>query len=300
MRARAIEGSRRRGSGIATATTALLVSALLHASSPAPAQDPAATAPASPREPVSAEEELARARNLFSYGDYEHAAETLAELVLPGRLAKEQDLVDAHRMLGIAFYQVGKKGEARREFMALLYLAPDTRLDPFLTPPPVVEFFDEIRASIADKLAAVREQKERERAAGRPTPTVTVVERRVRPHQWAGNFVPFGFPQFDRGEWVWGLLFLTTQATGAVSALGLYWGLDAIIDSDGFVGASDRALYDALRIAHWSATAFSLAAYGAGVGEAILSYQPETLEVEEVREVPVDELPAAARANGKE
>ena len=250
--------------------------------------------------PPTAEEELVRARNLFTYGDYERATELLSELVLPGRLAKERDLIDAHRMLGISLYQNGKHGEARREFMALLYLAPDTRLDPFLTPPPVVEFFDGIREEIADKLVVVREKLERERAARSPTPTVTLHERTVRRHAWAGNFMPFGYAQFDRGAWGWGALFLGAQALGAVTAAGLYWGADALVDDAGFVAQDDRPVYDALRVAQWSAAAFTLAAYAAGVGEAVLSFTPESVESQQVREVPIDELPAELRPGAKE
>jgi hypothetical protein len=274
-------------------------------SAPAATSEPASASsvPARPRPPASAEAELARARNLFAYGDYRAAEEVLSELVLPGRLVKEPDLVDAHRMLGICFFQLDNRGEARREFMALLYLAPDTRLDPFLTPPAVVEFFDAIRNEIADKLEAVRAKRERERGMQKPRPMVTVVERTAHRHSWFGVLMPLGYPQFERGAWIWGSLFATAQAAGALAAIACFWASQAqltadgrvrvVYDGNGNVLQDQREIYQALRIANWGAAGLTALAYAAQVTEAIIGYRDETPVREVVRQVPLDQVPAA-------
>jgi len=259
------------------------------------------TAPSDTRPAASAEQELARARNLFAYGDCRAAADVLSELVLPGRLVQEPELVDAHRMLGTCFFQLDNRGEARREFMALLYLAPDTRLDPFLTPPAVVEFFDAIRNEIADKLEAVRAK--RERGGQKPRPMITVVERSARQYLWLGTLVPLGYPQFERGAWIWGSLFATTQVAGALATIACYWGTQALLtsggrirveyDPDGNIVQDNRPLYQAIKIANWSAAALTLLAYAAGVSEAIIDFRDETPVRETVRQVPLDQVPAA-------
>lgn len=273
------------------------------ASAPATAASSAPLEPAGPRSLASPEAELARARNLFAYGDCRAAAEVLSELVLPGRLVKEPDLVDAHRMLGTCFFQIDNRNEARREFMALLYLAPDTRLDPFLTPPAVVEFFDAIRNEIADKLEAVRAKRERERGAQKPKPTVTVVERTAQRHSWYGVVMPLGYPQFERGAWILGSLFATVQAAGVLATVATFAASQALLTEDGRIRVSydasgnvlqdQRGLYQALRIANWSAAGLTGLAYAAGVTEAIIDFRDETPVRETVRQVPLDQLPAA-------
>ncbi|MBN2361351.1 MAG: hypothetical protein JXR83_18000, partial [Deltaproteobacteria bacterium] len=272
------------------------------ASQTATAPASATSVPTDLRPPATAEEELARVRNLFAYGDCPAATDMLSELVLPGRLVKEADLIDAHRMLGTCFFQLENRGEARREFMALLYLAPDTRLDPFLTPPAVVDFFDAIRSEIADKLEEVRAKRERERGVRKPQPMVTLAERTVRRHNWYGTLMPLGYPQFERGAWGWGALFATAQLAGAITAAASFWGSQALLrdgrirveyDAAGNLVQDGRGLYQTLRIANWSAAALTAVAYAAGVTEAIISFREETPVGETVRQVPLDQLPAA-------
>ncbi|MFH1809619.1 MAG: hypothetical protein ABIJ09_12800 [Pseudomonadota bacterium] len=244
-------------------------------------------------------EELARARNLFAYGDYTAAADMLAELVLPGRLTAEEDLVEAHRMLGISYALTERRAEARRAFMALLYLAPDTRLDPFLTPPAVVEFFDAVAAEIGDKLDEVRAKRAQDRAREATIPTVTVVERTVRQRPWFTALVPLGYPQFERGDWGWGLWFLGAQGLGLLAVATTSVASLALVTS-GELPAQDKPVYDALRVGNWLSAGALLAAYAGGVLESVLSYQPETLERERVREVPRDRVPALSVPAAKE
>ncbi|MBI5495287.1 MAG: hypothetical protein HY904_09670 [Deltaproteobacteria bacterium] len=176
-----------------------------------------------------------RARNLFEYGDYAACVPLLEELVLPGRLEDEADIASAHRMLGVAYYHVGRKQEAGREFKSLLYINPDEQLDPFLTPPEVVEFFDTVRADMGARLPELREQRARERAqreqadAGRERPVsddappkTTVVTRRVRVVPWAALFLPFGIPQFLMGHWVRGAAVLALALAAPLPSMAFF------------------------------------------------------------------------------
>ncbi len=170
--------------------------------------------------------EFKRARNLFEYGDYQAAVPVLEELVLPGRLEDEADIMATHRMLGVAYHQLGRLPEAEREFKSLLYLDPDAQLDPFLTPPDVVDFFDRVKADMHERLPQLRELRAREKAeadrkrqdATRPpstepqTPVVsqpgTVTVRRVQVVPWWVVVLPLGIPQFLMGHWLRGAAVL--------------------------------------------------------------------------------------------
>ena len=166
--------------------------------------------------------EFRHAKNLYDYGDYATAIPLLEELVLPGRLQDSTDVMAAHRMLGVAYHQTGRKAEAAREFKSLLYMDPEATLDPFLTPPDVVEFFESVKGDVYARMPDLRERRARERARQQPTTTEPapgtpgaqaandaaepppVVVRRVRVIPWPVLFVPLGIPQFLMGHWLRG------------------------------------------------------------------------------------------------
>lgn len=231
---------------------------------------------------------LKRARNSFAYGDYELAVTLLADLVLPGRLEHQQDLIDAQRMLGVAAIMTGHQHEAKRAFMDLLFLDPDTSLDPFLTPPPAVEFFESVANEMRDKLQKLRVQRKITKPPEKVTPTVTVIERTLRRHSRLAIFVPLGFAQFDRQAWAMGALFSGTQAIslGVVVTTALLD--DSLRNSGGYLPEADLPLHQALRWTNWIAMGSAIAFYALGVSEAWFAFRDETLESQRRIELPVD------------
>ena len=141
-------------------------------------------------------------------------------------LDSEGEVVQARRMLGVAYLFENKPDEARREFRKLLELRPDYRFDPLLDPQRVVDFFNgvlkEEEATIAE-MEERRRQRDKKRAdedasatprGCRLPPTVVRYER----HSFAVNFVPFGAGQFQNGQRRKGWLFFGAEAVlGAVS-----------------------------------------------------------------------------------
>lgn len=157
-------------------------------------------------------------RNAFLRGEYARAIGLLHPLLYPDlRLGSEQEVIQAHRMLGVAYLFENHPVEAKRELRKLLELAPDFKFDPYLDPPRVVEFFQSIvreqREELGDIEARLRKREAEllsKRAAG------GVVERRIERHSYGLNFVPFGAGQFQNGERRKGFMFLAVE-----SALGL-------------------------------------------------------------------------------
>jgi hypothetical protein len=183
----------------------------------------APTAPA----PSSPTVEFERGQNAFARGEYGRAVELLLPLVYPEvRLDSEGQIVQAHRMLGVASLFDDKPEEARREFRKLLELRPDYRFDPLLDPPRVVDFFnllvkeDEAELAVIEAKRRAREQElaaRRQREAERLR-TQQALVLRYDHHSYAVNFLPFGAGQFQNGQRRKGWLFLGGEALlGGVS-----------------------------------------------------------------------------------
>jgi hypothetical protein len=178
-----------------------------------------------------------RGRTAFGRAEYARAIEILHPLLYPDVLLdSEGEVVQARRMLGVAYLFENKPDDARREFHKLLELRPDYRFDPLLDPQRVVDFFNGVlkdeEATIAEferrrrqRDEATAEKRLRDAARLRLPPAIVRYER----HSFAVNFVPFGAGQFQNGQRRKGWLFFGAEAVlGAVSVgafatnLGLY------------------------------------------------------------------------------
>jgi len=175
--------------------------------------------------------EFERGKTAFSRAEYHRAIEVLRPLLYPEvRLETEGEVVQAHRMLGVAHLFEGETENARSEFRKLLELRPDYRFDPLLDPPRVVDFFNEVLRQEEQELSAIqarRKQREaelalrREREAARLRAEQAVVVR-TQLHSFAVNFIPFGAGQFQNGERRKAWLFLGTEAVLGGASLAAF------------------------------------------------------------------------------
>ena len=178
----------------------------------------------------AAREAFDRGRTAFGRAEYQRAIEILRPLLYPEQLLdSEGDLVQAHRMLGVAYLFENKPEEARSEFEKLIRLRPDYRFDPLLDPQRVVDFFNgvlkEEKAFIeesnrrrAQREREAAEKREREAARLRMPPTVVRYER----HSFVVNFVPFGAGQFQNGHRRKGWFFLGAETVLGAMSLGAF------------------------------------------------------------------------------
>jgi hypothetical protein len=181
--------------------------------------------------PASPSIEFERGKTAFARGEYRRAVDLLRPLVYPEvRLETEGEVVQAHRMLGVANLFENKPDEARREFRKLLELRPDYRFDPLLDPPRVVEFFNlvvreeesELSVIVAkrkkrDQELAARRQREAERLRAQQA-----VVLRYEKRSYAVNFIPFGAGQFQNGERRKGWLFLGAETALGAASVGAF------------------------------------------------------------------------------
>ena len=133
---------------------------------------PTGPVPATP----AARDAFDRGRTAFGRAEYQRAIEVLHPLLYPEVLLdSEGEVVQARRMLGVAYLFENKPDEARREFRKLLELRPDYRFDPLLDPQRVVDFFNGVLKEEAgdhrrDGEAAPRARQEARGRARSATP----------------------------------------------------------------------------------------------------------------------------------
>jgi hypothetical protein len=87
-------------------------------------------------------------------GDWTRAGALVATLDLAHLDAG--DLAEARRLRGLAAFFAGELPRADQELYAWLALDPDARLDPAVTPPEAISFFESVRARHAAELRARR------------------------------------------------------------------------------------------------------------------------------------------------
>jgi hypothetical protein len=270
---------------------AAMASVLVAAGPTAPVPTPASPA---------AREAFDRGRTAFGRAEYQRAIEILRPLLYPDVLLdSEGEIVQAHRMLGVAYLFENKPEEARREFEKLLRLRPDYRFDPLLDPQRVVDFFNSVlkeEKEIVDQMNQRRIQKEKEVAAKRAQeiarlrmpPTIVRHER----HSFVVNFVPFGAGQFQNGHRRKGWFFFGAEAALGAASLGAFaanlwlYGLtptracnvDQPMDRECPAGAIDHSQEDTSRMLTGVQVVsgglfFAVAIWG--VIDAIINFQPE-------------------------
>jgi hypothetical protein len=170
-----------------------------------------------------------RGRTAFERGEYQRAIETLRPLLYPEiRLDREGQVVEAHRMLGVAHLFEKQNDLAAQEFRKLLQLRPDYRFDALLDPPQVVDFFNGVLHDYEGELtkieakrrqAEVEEQRQRE-AFERAKNGPLVVEKRFARNSFTINFIPLGAGQFQNGQRRKGWIFLLSESALAALSVG--------------------------------------------------------------------------------
>ncbi len=176
--------------------------------------------------------DLKRARDRLEFGAYADVAAIVRQYLSAHPAPPEADAILAWRILGIAEYHLGDRTQARAAFVQLLSEDPDYKLDPFLVPPPIVEFFEEVKREHEPQLQPLRERKRElreqerlaeearrrllaeERARSGPPTKVLKVQERI----YAFNWLPFGAGQFQNGHRAKGTAIAATELTlGAVN-----------------------------------------------------------------------------------
>jgi len=179
--------------------------------------------------PAVPNEDLQRGKNAYDRGEFSRVVEIVHPLIYPEiRLQTEGQIVQAHRILGVAYLFEKNQTEATHEFRKLLQLMPDYRFDPLLDPPEVVDFFNAVRKGYEAELgelegkrkamdqARQRDKEECDKVRAGPT----VIEKRVGRNSFTINFIPFGAGQFQNGQRAKGWAFLVGESLLGAASVG--------------------------------------------------------------------------------
>jgi tetratricopeptide (TPR) repeat protein len=248
------------------------------------------------------EADVKRARDRYEFGAYADAAGAAREILSRSTALPEPIALEAWRILGLAEYLLGDQPAARDAFIHLLSIDPDQTLDPFLVPPPIVGFFDKVRADAEPELAPLRERKrqleEQERLAeearrrllaeeairsGPPSKVILVEE-----HVYLLNFMPFGVGQFQNGDTTKGIVIAVSQVVLGAINLGAILAHNAIADdssrrclvstptncSNPPIPDSDRALLQNIDIVKYVSAGLFWGVYAYGVVDSLVNYVP--------------------------
>jgi hypothetical protein len=252
-------------------------------------------------------EDLERARQSFRAGDFQTALPLLSFLLYPTpRLARSDDLLEAHVLLGACGFETGDRTIARREFEQALYLSVDSSLDPQLFSADAIRFFEDTKTALEERTRRNAEKRalaeERERLL-RYRESLIVYE--VRP--FYVNFVPFGAGQFQNGDRTKGLLFSTAQALTFAASAGIWVYLTSQYGYNGRVPTEDaenvrlmQQLEIGAGIAFWSIYSWS-------VVDSLLHYKPraqvqgdDNLLPEELRDLESAKKAKSEKARAKD
>ncbi len=245
--------------------------------------------------------ELKRARDRCEFGAWADCAGTLRQWLAKDPPLADEDAVEAWRLLGIAEWHLGDKDQARAAFVNLLSYEPEFALDPFLVPPPIVEFFDRVKREHEPELAPLRERRkelrEQQRLAeeakrrllaeeqartGPPTKLIRVQER-----LYLFNWMPLGAGQFQNGEKAKGTAIAAAQVVAGAVNLGAILFHSQISEdrsrlcTSGQPGCSrppytdsDRTLLTRLDVVKYASAGLFWALYAYGVWDAHRHFVP--------------------------
>jgi len=251
----------------------------------------ALVAPTPARADASADlEEGARA---YERGDFKQAIELIRPLLYPAiRLTAQSQVIRAHKLLGISYVFEKRSAEAAREFLAILSIRPDYRLDPLVVPVSAVQLFEQVKKRNAEKIRAILErerreaerrrlEEERRKAEERRLKLLAgqgrvVVERNVVEHPYWVSFLPLGAGQFQNGHRRKGWILFGAELGLAAVSVGTYLG--------GYFAYSGRPLtqeeYDrgrALSIVQVASAGLCAAVVAYGVIDALIYHKPRTV-----------------------
>ncbi len=245
---------------------------------------------------ASPQVELQRARDLFEYGEYEQARRVAERLLARNVLATDEDLIDANRIVALAYLYgdaPDRLERAREYFLQLLSVEPDYRLDPFFTPPAALEFFEQVRRDNEERLAPIREQRRlakqalaaeaaarrrfleersREREATKP-PVVRTVQR----NHVALVFLPFGAGQFQNGDRATGWAIASIQLAAGATSVASYFAIESLRNDNGRFAPNDVRTARTLNTAKWVSAGVFYAAWLYGILDAWRGFEPEVL-----------------------
>jgi tetratricopeptide (TPR) repeat protein len=219
--------------------------------------------------------QLDRGRDSFKRGDWQSAIEVINLLLYPElQLARKEQVVEAHILLGAAYYETGSRERAREEFQRALEIEPEQSIGTRLYSDGATRLFEETKTDL--RIAKERED-ERRRVAQRLKAIEDYRKSLIvyETHPYYVNYVPFGAGQLQNRQRGKGLAFAVTQGvSGGISAgIFLYLASKYGLVSSSVPVDEGRTVRTLQQLEIGSGVMF-LGLYAWGVIDALVNYKP--------------------------
>jgi hypothetical protein len=243
----------------------------------------ALSAQSAPPKGVKGKIPLKAAKDSFKKGDCTGVVSLLGQRDLAQDLNDESQFVETYEMLGVCYFKTGDTQNALNEFTNLLFLRPEHELDPFVTPPPLLEAFNKLKDDMKAK------SKELEIAKEKVNDKPLIVEKEItyRRVSLLTAFVPFGVGQFENGQRTKGIVIAASEAALLGANIGFYWWKRSLVSPDGLVGADSSGQYNTAQILQFVAIGAFAGVCAYGIIDALLNREP--IVQESVVMKPVDQ-----------
>jgi len=167
-------------------------------------------------------QELERGRQSFRARDWQSAIPVLNALLYPElQLARQEDVVEAHVLLGAAHFESGNRERAEEEFERALQIDPERSITTMMFSAGAVKLFDHVKEEQRARLERDAERKRLAEAAQRlEAYRKSLVVYEARPFYL--NFMPFGLAQFTQKRTRAGTAFALGQGAMFAANVGIY------------------------------------------------------------------------------
>jgi tetratricopeptide (TPR) repeat protein len=176
-------------------------------------------------------------KNAYFYGNYQDCIDKLKALLEPNILISEpEQRLESYRYLALSYFYLQKSDGASENFEKLLFIRPDYELDAVETPQNAINFFEQIKKSLKDKLLErqkileeeIKKEEEKKKKAN-------ALQKEVD-YQVNSRFVsilPFGIGQYQNDSPGLGTMFLTTELLSVGISMFAYLQVENLRQSDG-------------------------------------------------------------------
>lgn len=167
-------------------------------------------------------QDLDRARKNFRAKDWQSAKEVSASLLYPDlQLGRQEDVIEAHVLLGAANFELGDTQRAINEFTLALQIDPERAITTLMFSDGAVRLFERTKEDVTARLE--RDAEKRRLAAQAKAledyrKSLHVYE--IRPFSF--NFIPFGIAQFTQERRGMGAVMAIGQTTTFLASVGIF------------------------------------------------------------------------------
>lgn len=251
-------------------------------------------------------EDFAGAKNAYDAGEYE-AAVVRFEALLSSDPKNKGLVQEIHKLLGVSYLFVENREEAEAIFIELLTMEPGFSLDPLVFPIDVVDFFTEIKARHAERLAALTKSRAAEEAVRLKAEEAKrkLELEALRQNVYLGRnrqensmlvaLVPFGAGQFQNRHRVKGALYLSGELLLTATAITTFVLHENLREQskEPFVSENKRKEYERLEAGYRITNRVSLVTLGlvmiAGIVDSLYYFKREEITWEPLKEKNVPE-----------